>query len=278
MGSSPTSLRNTTILLPPQPKRTPSPPPRLPAELLLEILRCSHPLASRALQLLNKRMSFLVTPADLVWGEAGWRWHRDVHNCWVWAARNGHTHIVRLMLRHPRVRTDDAMALREAAWSGHAGVVRLLLDAGLAVDGHVGFSPLMNAAKRGHVETVKMLLDAGVETVWEEVRAMGVAARAGHVDVVQAFLDRGEDDENKGVALMGASDSGHADVVRLLLEAGADVHFEHDIAIKVAIGPSFGHGEVLQILIDAGADIGSGLEVAFRRKNIEAKQILLNAI
>ena len=47
--------------------------------------------------------------------------------------------------------------------NGHTETVKLLLDAGAAVDtqGMHGMTPLMCASEKGHTEIVKLLIDAG---------------------------------------------------------------------------------------------------------------------
>ena len=52
-----------------------------------------------------------------------------------------------------------------ASKEGHTESVKMLLDAGAAVDGlgGRGQTPLMSASRGGHTETVKILLDVGAE-------------------------------------------------------------------------------------------------------------------
>ncbi|KAJ5495077.1 hypothetical protein N7539_000193 [Penicillium diatomitis] len=86
-----------------------------------------------------------------------------------WAANNGHTEIVQLLLRsegvnpdHPTYGGETPLVL--AAWNGHEEVVRLLL-ATPGVDPNFqtarGETPLSLAAYRGHTGIVKRLLDTG---------------------------------------------------------------------------------------------------------------------
>ena len=59
--------------------------------------------------------------------------------------------------------TDGWTPLHEAAWAGHAEVVRVLLDKGADVNarGPAGWTPLHEAACQGHAEVVSILKAKG---------------------------------------------------------------------------------------------------------------------
>ncbi len=84
--------------------------------------------------------------------------------------------------------TTQDQHLIEAAWRGHAEVVRALLGAGADVHAR-GDQALRDAAWRGHVEVVRALLAAGANVVHtREDQALRWAARAAHADVLRALL------------------------------------------------------------------------------------------
>jgi ankyrin repeat protein len=56
--------------------------------------------------------------------------------------------------------------------------------------------------------------------------------------------------------------NGRKEVVQLLLNAGADVHAEDDLAIRLA--SVRGHTEVVQLLLNAGADVHARNDEAIR--------------
>jgi len=119
-----------------------------------------------------------------------------------WAARMGHTEVVKLLLdnkadvnasRH----TDGATPLHVAAQEGHTEVVKLLLDNKADVNASmhtVGSTPLLIliAAYNGHTEIVKLLLDNNAD-VNASMRTVGstplyIAAHKGHAEVVKLLL------------------------------------------------------------------------------------------
>lgn len=108
-------------------------------------------------------------------------------------------------------RTPDSFTgLIMASWSGHAAIVRMLLEAGALVDAlsENGLSALSVAAHNGHAAVVEVLLDANAS-----------------VDISPV----GGDDATPGqTALMGAAQNNFPRVVRLLLDAGARMDLFND--------------------------------------------------
>ncbi len=80
------------------------------------------------------------------------------------------------------------------------------------------------------------------------------AAEKGQAALVVALLETGADvHENHDQALRWASKEGHGDVVAILLDAGADVNADMDSALRWAVAHS--QTDVLPILLDAGANM-----------------------
>jgi ankyrin repeat protein len=122
--------------------------------------------------------------------------------------------------------------LSVAAVGGHDAVVRMLIEAGAAVNAkdEIGFTALLLAARAGHHETLQVLLDAHAEVdvrAPDRATACMMAAESGHANVVGALIRAGAKVNVKAndgeTALLKAVDGGHLEVVTELLAAGADV-------------------------------------------------------
>ena len=120
--------------------------------------------------------------------------------------------------------------LFEAARNGHTDVVRLLLKRGAKpnIAHDFGDTPLLMAAEDGHIEVVKLLLDGGADpNMADEDKDYPLhrAAREGYKGIVQMLLDQGADpnltDESGVSPLLLASYYGCIGVGILLIEYGA---------------------------------------------------------
>ena len=128
----------------------------------------------------------------------------------MFAAMDGYTEIVGCLLAaNAKVDlqdTDGMTALLYAAASEdlHTDIVRLLVDAGAAVDLAAtnkhhkieGQTALMGACKFGHMSAVDILLDSGADLHKEDARghsALFYAAQYGHEDIVKHLIAKGAD-------------------------------------------------------------------------------------
>ena len=172
-----------------------------------------------------------------------------------------------------------------ASAGGHAAVVKLLLAAGVARDGHnrEGLTPFLAAARGGHCEATTLLLDHGGAAIdinqgtsesnetwlngqWINAlshapgsTALNLASRGGHTQVMQILLDRGANvsirDEDDVEPLFFASEEGHTDAVKLLIKHKANVHRGSSwLATPVLAASMAGHADVVHVLLKAGAD------------------------
>ncbi|MEV7404551.1 ankyrin repeat domain-containing protein [Streptomyces sp. NPDC091267] len=168
----------------------------------------------------------------------------DVADQLVRAAEAGDvTSVARQLERGAAVDAPDSRgrtALDVAAGQGHAGVVRLLVDAGADPEQRAGehkeSTPLCLAAIRGHTAVVGALLDAGART--------GAQGRMGFVPLVLAAT---------------AGNAGYPETVDLLLDRGADVDavMKHKSAVDWAAG--FGQGRMVRRLLSRGATLTARL-------------------
>lgn len=113
----------------------------------------------------------------------------------TWAAQNGHTAVVRVLLKRgadPDLKGGYCnYPLYVAATGNHPGTVRLLLESGANPD-TMGKWPqgtaLMRAAQLGRVEIVRLLLDFGAEAGLRDCRgntALSFARENNRTDVIE---------------------------------------------------------------------------------------------
>ncbi|XP_072242590.1 protein fem-1 homolog B [Leuresthes tenuis] len=159
------------------------------------------------------------------------------------AARNGHDKVVRLLLDHYRVDTeqtgtvrfdgyviDGATALWCASGAGHFEVVRLLVSHHANVN-HTTITnstPLRAACFDGRLDIVRYLVEHSADiriTNKFNNTCLMIAAYKGHVDVVNFLLEQGADPDAKAhcgaTALHFAAEAGHLEIVKELMRCQA---------------------------------------------------------
>jgi uncharacterized protein len=135
---------------------------------------------------------------------------------------------------------DGMTALHWAADKGDVELARLLLVAGANVRASTrigAYTPVFLAARSGHAAVVKTLLEAGADTKAGSpsgTTPLMVAAASGHAEAVAVLLEHGADPNatesvRGNTALTFAAASNRAAVIELLLKRGAD----HRITTKV---------------------------------------------
>ena len=220
------------------------------------------------------------------------------------AAMLGDTERVREFLKKGIDGQDNGQALVWASRQGHLQVVKLLLDRGADVNakGELGRTALMEASGRetelmeasesGHLEIVKFLLAKGADVNAQKDlgrwTALMSAAAGGNVEIVQALLDKGADINAKNyqgwTPLMWASEEGHLQAVKLLLDKGADVNAKDEWGnTALTSAAQRGNVEMVQALLDKGPDINpkddegwTPLMWAAAGGNVEIVQALLD--
>ncbi|GFF25367.1 isoform 2 of ankyrin repeat domain-containing protein 50 [Aspergillus udagawae] len=212
------------------------------------------------------------------------------------AAFNGHTHMVRKLLRNEEnIDKGDGTgsnALMWASLNGYKEVVELLLEHGADVDAQGGKygNALQAASSRGHEKIVQMLLEHGANVNSRCRRldtALQDASYRGHEKIVQMLLEHGADVNVQGGwsgnALQAASFQGYEMIVQMLLEHGADVNAQGGKYGNALQAASFqGHEKIIQMLLEHRADVnaqggnyGNALQAALFQGNERIIQMLI---
>jgi ankyrin repeat protein len=184
---------------------------------------------------------------------------------------------------------SGATPINEAAYRGHANVVRYLLQfhPDLSIPDKRGFAPLDNAIRMGKEDCALLLIEgASQKTMDAAIRKkqalvvdallrrggdanallpagftpLDIAASAGAIDVVRILLKNGADPNlsgrNGSSPLEDAALKGFATVAEVLLDHGALVNQLNVASGTTALyaAASFGKGETVRLLLERGAD------------------------
>ncbi|KAJ7112578.1 hypothetical protein C8R44DRAFT_882341 [Mycena epipterygia] len=220
-------------------------------------------------------------------------WQRDVPPPLKLCSVIGYTEGVHFLLQNSA--HDDntvVVAFHAASESGHANIIRLLLEKGAdinAVDAKHG-SALQAASAEGHTETARLLLKEGADVNaagGHYGTALQAASYGGSPEIVRILLKEGADVNAEGgtygTALQAASYIGSLEVVQILLKEGADVNAAGGYYGNAFQAASYhGSPEIVQILLKEGADVnavgghyGSALQAASREGTPEIVRLLL---
>jgi ankyrin repeat protein len=185
--------------------------------------------------------------------------------------------------------TSGATPINEAAYRGHANVVRYLLQfhPDLGLPDKRGYGPLDNAIRMGKEDcallliplasgpfekpmeaairkkeslVTEALLQRGVDVnapLPSGVTPLTAAASAGSTEIVRTLLKNGADPNLNG-PLEDASLKGFTSVAELLLDHGAQVNQLNAASGTTALyaAASFGKAETVSLLLKRGADAG----------------------
>ena len=186
----------------------------------------------------------------------------------VWAARNGHSGVVKMLLGRDDVNSDKPdnngeSPLSGAALNGHSGVMKMLLgrdDVNPDKSDNDGHTPFRQAAYNGHEEVVKILLgrdDVNPDKPDNDGRTpLYFAAYNGHEEVVKILLGRGDVNPDKRdiygrTPLWRAAHNGHSGVVKILLgrdEVNPDKP-DNDGGAPLSWAAYNGHEGVVKVLL-----------------------------
>jgi ankyrin repeat protein len=189
-----------------------------------------------------------------------------------WAAKQGHTAVVRLLLeRGPELEVKNnhqgETPLSLAAKHGHEAVVHQLLDQGAKVEsnGKNSSTPLSLAAWKGHEAVVRLLLEWDAKADSKDASGntpLSLAARNGYEAIVRLLVEQDAkvDSENiEGYTPLSLSVMyGYEPVVRLLLERDAKVDSKDTSGhTPLSLAARNGYETIVRLLLEHGAELGS---------------------
>ncbi|KAJ3037036.1 hypothetical protein HDV00_002104 [Rhizophlyctis rosea] len=149
-----------------------------------------------------------VAGADLPMAQSLIEGGADVHsrdgNTFLESCKRRSLEMVRLLAKHggkTLIDVNNGQALQEAAMTGRADVMRVLLESG-ADTCVLGDSALQYASASGFVDVVKLLVERGADVHLDRDEALFKAIKAGHAGVVEVLLDAGANVEARGDSLV----------------------------------------------------------------------------
>lgn len=185
------------------------------------------------------------------------------------ASKQGHTHLVRALLRNgadisTQTKCGRWTAIHSAVLHGHYDTFVELLAQGsnLEVQTASGWTPLHCASQLGHINILRALLKSHIDLTaltnggWT---ALHCAAQSGHKNIVEELLDNEMDSDIQDsigwTALHRAVWAGHWEVVELLLRRGANVN-QKTICESTPLhwAAYLGHAELIRLLLQYGAN------------------------
>jgi ankyrin repeat protein len=131
-----------------------------------------------------------------------------------------------LLAQNVDIHENDDHALQWAAQNGHTEIVGILLDLGADIHVHDDHC-LKIAADQGHTDTVRFLLDRGAKIHAENDISLNWAAFSGHTETARLLLDRGADNHSK-LAVTYAFLQGHFETLDLLIDRGASIELSSE--------------------------------------------------
>lgn len=208
------------------------------------------------------------------------------------AARQGHLSIVKLLVSlgcdvHIEGWVGSSI-LADAAYGGHCGVVRFLLETIPDLESpQTASEALFRAADEGHLETVELLLEHGMTPTptmaGRPLRPLIKAVQREHYVVVdqlqrsidlRAFIAHGEpDDDTHRQLLLASAACGWEDLIEELLERGCSSGFLHPQSMLWSIKEKLSEPIHLSYLILLHP---SPLALAAHRGHHRAVELLLN--
>jgi ankyrin repeat protein len=172
---------------------------------------------------------------------------------------------VATFIAHGNTNLECGAALLWAARNGHENVVKLLLEKGADVNAKA------RLGKRALLR-MRFIIEPGSFNIECEMTALLWAARNGYESIVRLLLENRADVAARTcsgeTALLSAALKGHEGVVRLLLEYGADVSVK-DIGGRTALdlAASKGHVAVVRLLLEK--ELNVNMEAKFEVKALQ---------
>jgi len=222
----------------------------------------------------------------------------------MFAADNGHTEIVRLLLEagaNPNVsmatRDYDTPLLMAIRWED-LELVKLLVLWGATVDAcnRKGTTALASASDTGYTDMVEFLIECGADVNAKQIddhfTPLLYACQSGRLETARLLLDRGALVDAHSIycatPLMWAASQGHTELCSLLIERGADVNAYCIRGITpLMMAAEAGKADIVELLLTFGVKIdeqdllrnGGNTALLFASQNgsLPAVRILLQA-
>ncbi len=189
------------------------------------------------------------------------------------AAETGNLDSIKVLLRNDPLlmeAVDDGgyTPLHEAAYAGHADVVRYLLGLGADADAasNSGSTPLHGAAYYGHLAAVESLIEGGANVNISNsggYTPLLSAMAGGHTAIVLRLLRAGADSDvttSEGqTLLMRAATSGSVELTELLLARNPDLEAvdSYGRTALLLTARESGNADIARLLLDAGANMNA---------------------
>ncbi|WYD79424.1 MAG: ankyrin repeat domain-containing protein [Candidatus Electrothrix gigas] len=154
----------------------------------------------------------------------------------IGASFSGHTELIKFLLQKGASISDNngSLALQGAILGNHTDTVKMIFNKGITTKSvNLPASVLATAAANGYLGIVKILLDNGMDiNGMEDGKAprlrtpLMAAAEAGHIEVVKLLLDRGADKYISiyyVTAYMHAKSNNHKEIMKLLEDKKVEV-------------------------------------------------------
>jgi len=147
-----------------------------------------------------------------------------------WAALNGRTDVVKLIISIPNFKLNNYDALERAAAKNHINIVKLLIP--LFESKLINSYALSFAAKNGHIKIVKLLLPLSNPKT-NMSSALRNAAYNGHTEIVKLLIPVSDPKASDSEALRKAAMNNHNEVVKLLIPV-SDCTIYNSMALRWA--------------------------------------------
>jgi|GEM_PF-1639309 len=228
-------------------------------------------------------------------------------NVLLLAVKYGHTHIVRLLLKHPQISTlintknsYGKTPLWLAAYFGYLSIVTLLCNHN-AIDFDIqndtdNVTPLYAAAGKGHTSIIKLLLTHSPSHINHATNSASdtpllAAAESGHLKTVQLLCQQGTNlnHQNKWgtTALYLATQNNHISVIRFFLKQKTiDTRIGYQRYTPLHAAAQNNHTRIIHLLLKHSPDLinmhnndnsETALYIAVTYQKYEAAKILLKA-
>ena len=169
------------------------------------------------------------------------------------AAKYGHINVVKYLVKYgANIQDCDNKALAVSAKNNHIDVVKYLIKLKANVCDNNN-KALIGASSNGHIDIVKYLVLAGSEIVSHQ-HSLIAACERGHA-IVAKYLIKMTSPDKKIInnVFINALLNNHLPIVKLLLKNGADIHFNNDLALRLACKK--GLLDIVKFLVVSGANI-----------------------